>query len=442
MLPPWFSQWGLRNDSGLTVAHTAAFFGQLPEDIPRDVLGLAAIGMSVAEAAAITGTLPPWFNDWDMPVPETDLRVLAHSVVRGGFIPEGFDRWHVAGKGGWTVAHEAAFCETLPDGLPQEILDAADRNGIAVRDIVAARRNGTATIADGRRIRIGTMHVGGTKSEDIPLETLEISPGNGGIQPLPANGTIDPLPLEDGWTVLLACSLLDRTRTLKPDDPRLLECKNAYGFSLAHLSADRRTLPPGFDRWDARGSEGVTVAHHAARSRGGLPADFDAWDLRDGHGIPVAEVAVVADTLPPGFSRWDITCMRGVPVAHVAASLGRLPAGFDQWALMWPRGGQTVAHAAALAGTLPPGFDRWELEDSWGTPVVHYGAIVGGLPEDTPDRALAMTDKDGTTAAEMLLTTHVEHADHKAGLRLKELRDRAKRVVQRLRRERLRHSGE
>jgi hypothetical protein len=421
-------------------------FGHLPEDIPADVLLLEAQGMLVAEAGALSGRLPSWFRDWEMPVPRTDLCVLAHRAAEGGFLPEGFSQWGLTGKGdggGWTVAHEAAFCESLPDTVPPEVLAMTDRNGIAVRDVVAARRDGTATIADGRQIRIGSVDyvpgIGATPG--IPVETLEISPGKDGIVPLPTNASCEQLRLEGGWTILVACSIIMRTRTLRPDDPRLLDCKYVDGIPLAHHAAERRVLPAGFTRWDAPDNDGVTVAHYAARRKGGLPEDFTAWDLRDARGIPVAESALFVDALPGDFSAWDMPCKKGAPIAHEAACFGRLPQGYDRWEIRWEAAGQTVAHAAAIAGTLPPGFDGWDLTDDEGRTVAHYAAKACTLPADVPDTVLLMPDRDLVTVAQTILDIQPGVMDHATGLRLKELRDRAKRLLNRLVRDEARRRG-
>ena len=40
-----------------------------------------------------------------------------YRLAANGRLPEGFDRWDLAGDGGWSVAHEAAASGLMPAGF-------------------------------------------------------------------------------------------------------------------------------------------------------------------------------------------------------------------------------------------------------------------------------------------------------------------------------------
>lgn len=54
-----------------------------------------------------------------------------------GKLPEGFDRWDLADKDGWSLAHEAAKYGTLPEGF--DGWDLADKSGRTVRQVADMR---------------------------------------------------------------------------------------------------------------------------------------------------------------------------------------------------------------------------------------------------------------------------------------------------------------
>jgi hypothetical protein len=54
-------------------------------------------------------------------------------------MPDNFDRWELADKDGWTVAHEAASLGKLPPGFSR--LDLADNKGRTVAQAGSSKSN-------------------------------------------------------------------------------------------------------------------------------------------------------------------------------------------------------------------------------------------------------------------------------------------------------------
>jgi hypothetical protein len=158
------------------------------------------------------------------------------------------------------------------------------------------------------------------------------------------------------------------------------------GEVAAHLAAQLRRLPEGFENWGLRDGSGWTVAHQAAFGGRPFPDDFDGWDLADADGWTVREVAewsgvmdkMLAGEIPADSDLWETRSgSAGWTVAHSAASLRLLPKGFDNWSLRDGRG-RTVAHVAAARGRLPEDFDGWGLADADGLTVADVAAARGG----------------------------------------------------------------
>ncbi len=86
-LPRDFDQWSLADETGWTLAHTAAACSHLPED----------------------------FNQWNL-ANKTGWSV-AHVAVQFYKLPKKFDGWSIATNDGWSVAHAAAQNGHLPKGF-------------------------------------------------------------------------------------------------------------------------------------------------------------------------------------------------------------------------------------------------------------------------------------------------------------------------------------
>jgi hypothetical protein len=64
------------------------------------------------------GTLPADFDQWGL-TDENGWTVAHTAAWEGGLLPAGFEQWSLAGKEGWTVAHVAAMNDILPADFDQ-----------------------------------------------------------------------------------------------------------------------------------------------------------------------------------------------------------------------------------------------------------------------------------------------------------------------------------
>jgi hypothetical protein len=122
LLPKGFSQWELEGKDGTTVAQFALNYGRIPDWFDRWEITDRDSGVPIAHFAAFKGLLPA-----SAPRAVWMLRdplgcTPYHAAAEGGRLPEGFDRWDVASPAGWTVAHTAALHGTLPPDVPEEVL--------------------------------------------------------------------------------------------------------------------------------------------------------------------------------------------------------------------------------------------------------------------------------------------------------------------------------
>jgi hypothetical protein len=179
------------------------------------------------------------------------------AMARDGHLPDGFNDWALANKGGWTVAHQAVKAEDLPEDF--DGWDWADNTGWTVAHEAAANHR-------------------------LPVDFKRWDM-DGGF----------------GYTVAHAAA---RVGSL-PDDFDQWELRDEDGTTVAQMAAFEGHLPEDFDQWHLVGGDGRTVAHTAAEF-GHLPPDFDQWELKDAQGISVAELAADLDCLPPAFDRWDL----------------------------------------------------------------------------------------------------------------------------------------
>lgn len=92
----------------------AAGLGRLPEGFDGWAEARRG-GWSVAHHAAYHGNLPEGFNRWD--IADAKGWTVAHVAARVGTLPAGFDRWTIKDGNGQMVAHIAAYCGNLPEGF-------------------------------------------------------------------------------------------------------------------------------------------------------------------------------------------------------------------------------------------------------------------------------------------------------------------------------------
>jgi hypothetical protein len=77
---------------------------------------------------AINQTLPVDFSQWD--IANNDGWTVAHWAAWIGDLPDNFTQWDLADKDGWTVAHEAVSYRYIPFDFSQWGL--IDNNGLSV----------------------------------------------------------------------------------------------------------------------------------------------------------------------------------------------------------------------------------------------------------------------------------------------------------------------
>jgi hypothetical protein len=143
----------------------AAILGCLPEGF--QAWDASDLGVTAADIAAASGTLPGNFDRWDMRSP--DGATVAHRAVRRAplpasvtpgvwllldgmgntvyheaaehrNLPAGFDMWELSRKDGLSVAHVAAMQGSLPPDVPDAVLRLTWRPSrgmaISVADVV------------------------------------------------------------------------------------------------------------------------------------------------------------------------------------------------------------------------------------------------------------------------------------------------------------------
>lgn len=144
VLPPTFTEWGLMDVTGVTVAHTVVGHGkQLPADFDKWAM-LDEHGRTVAHVAVTTGAYPPGFARWEEQgvwrLRNLAGWTVAHFAAHHGVLPGDFDQWTLENQG-VTVAHVAAEAGTLPPGFMDWGLKDGDGRtvGDAYRDATAVR---------------------------------------------------------------------------------------------------------------------------------------------------------------------------------------------------------------------------------------------------------------------------------------------------------------
>ena len=68
---------------------------------------------------------------------------------------------------------------------------------------------------------------------------------------------------------------------------------------------------------------------------------------------------LTARTLPCDFAEWGIKDEQGSPLAHFAAMRGLLPEGFEQWELANKLGITTLRVLLGVGADVPEGFRDW-----------------------------------------------------------------------------------
>jgi hypothetical protein len=112
-LPADFSQWGLVDNGGWTVAHAAAREGHLPADFNQWTLA-DNDGWTVAHTAATYGHLPADFNQWGL-VNNDGLTVLRQLLLSSAKSDKYTARWEKEGPLCKTDADWEVFKIELPE---------------------------------------------------------------------------------------------------------------------------------------------------------------------------------------------------------------------------------------------------------------------------------------------------------------------------------------
>ena len=137
-LPPNFNKWHLSDpDSGITLAHIAAWGNRLPRSFKQWTLAKKD-GSTVAHEAAKWGNLPLNFKGWHLA--DNEGQTVAHVAARHGTLPPDFKDWHLEDANGVTVAEE--FAKALLENkkqIPKEILKQRNKQGISVRDLLTKK---------------------------------------------------------------------------------------------------------------------------------------------------------------------------------------------------------------------------------------------------------------------------------------------------------------
>jgi hypothetical protein len=97
---------------------------------------------------------------------------------------------------------------------------------------------------------------------------------------------------------------------------------------------------------------------------GALPADFNQWDLVGNDGWTIAHESAMRGTIPASFSYWGaLGGVRGWTVAHIAANHQNLPDDFNQWSIADKDGLTVLGHILRDLHTQSDKYmTRWEKE--------------------------------------------------------------------------------
>lgn len=170
---------------------------------------------------------------------------------------------------------------------------------------------------------------------------------------------------------------------------------------LAFVLAKHKTIPDGFQYWDAISPVTGDSLAHSALKNGTIPKNFTHWDVRDANGISVAALAVQMGRALNKFPAWHVIDADGTTAAHYAAQLGKLPDDFKLWNLMDRDGEPVVLTSAIHDGPVPADFALWLLSNKNGWTTAHELASQGRLPHDFPETFLAIQDDSGMSIGEL-----------------------------------------
>jgi len=287
ILPEDFTDWGLNNLYGWSVAHVAAAYGSLSDN----------------------------FNDWNLTLESgggtgrSRNPTVAHIAAIYNNLPNNFNLWELADDYGITVGHIAAYFNRLPDGF-SNWNQKGEFSSIkpTILDVLKKTKEKSYSefILSEQRVHHYLNLVTNTILSDFKLWHACHS---------------------DYWSIAHQAA---KFNTL-PDgfNDWGIQC---YDWSVAHEAAKSRIFSSDFVFFRLCTASGWTVAHEAARY-GNLPCDFNQWSIADEEGWTVAHEAARYGNLPCDFNQWDIADEEGWTVAHEAARRNNLPKNFTLWNL-------------------------------------------------------------------------------------------------------------
>jgi len=308
-LPDGFADWALADNAGWTVAHEAANNGVLPNGFNQWQLATPD-GYTVAQSAKFGEVMDRIWANNVLDVADAEVRdpegwTAAHFAAAEGYLPEGFDLWHLVSNSGETVAQSAAKNDRLPEDfdqwglVPEKYRPASPINENSSGDELVAEFERVITdiaqqIMQAKNFSVKQATALAQRALSRIPDKMEEQAYNQTLERL-ANGDI---PTPSAWEWRLA---------------------DHHGCTLAHHAAMRGLLPEGFTRWDLTDGQGYTVAHYAAE-HGHLPEDFRHWELATDEGWTVAHEAAEFGNLPEDFHQWDLTDNEGHTVRDIVAS--------------------------------------------------------------------------------------------------------------------------
>lgn len=354
--------WSMRRTDGRTMAQTAVDEGLLSPEFPYWDLEIDGKPLSTY-AASLEMESDPSRTFWSEEVPTTGFP-LSHEAAKRGLLPDEFPHWDIRDVTGRTASQAA-----------RDSLEGRDEPVLPMRE---ALRHEPEPVREMERTPKERFHDLMTFCESMKLSSPVL------------NKRMDPYTtVSEEVRHFWETPVVDPQGNPKARVPELIP--------LAHLFAMEDVLPKNFPYWDVRDLLGETAAHRAARYDR-LPQGFgrfpnmDRFDLATPEGWTVAHIMAERGTLPKDFDVWQLEDENGTSVAHVAAANGHLPPWFDMWYLS-DRDGVTVAHElAAGTGEVPPGFRYWALIDSKGFTVAHEAARNGNLPDDFKDWHISLAN--------------------------------------------------
>lgn len=137
MLPKGFDRWNIWDQNGMSVACAALNRRRLPLDF-RDWHVMNSDGETAAHYAALRQMLPDCFCMWNLTNLD-GIPVALYAVREQRIFPQDPIYWLLGDRTGWTVAHEMAAQELLPQDFPAEYFGFRTDDGESVLDIAIQR---------------------------------------------------------------------------------------------------------------------------------------------------------------------------------------------------------------------------------------------------------------------------------------------------------------